>query len=140
VRLLPDGDDALRVSRTVSTPRHGYLDADRYLARCPVCGWWHLDKSLETKSGHYDFFSAYGRLKTLDLRDISTPLEEIRCFLAAKYESRFVLNPFLLEETVASVFGDSGYRTRVTARSGDGGIDVYMDGPSGSLIGVQVKR
>jgi restriction system protein len=46
----------------------------------------------------------------------------------------------MFEEIVASVFRDLGYDARVTAYSGDDGVDVVLDGPSGVLIGVQVKR
>jgi restriction system protein len=33
-----------------------------------------------------------------------------------------------------------GYNVRVTAYSGDDGIDVILDGPGNDVIGVQVKR
>jgi restriction system protein len=46
----------------------------------------------------------------------------------------------VFEETVASVFRDLGYGARVTAYSGDDGIDVILDGQSDTMIGVQVKR
>jgi len=50
------------------------------------------------------------------------------------------VNPRVFEETVASVFRDLGYHTRITGYSHDDGIDVVMDGPDGHLTGVQVKR
>ena len=37
-------------------------------------------------------------------------------------------------------FGDLGYRARVTAYSGDDGIDVILDGDDDKAVGVQVKR
>jgi len=88
---------------------------------------------------HVDFYSAYARLKALDPSDMTTPVEEIRRYLTAKYRYRFLVNPTLYEETVASVFRDLGYNVCVTS-SGDWGIDVYLQGPEGSQIGVQVKR
>jgi restriction system protein len=60
--------------------------------------------------------------------------------LAARYDARFSIDPWKFEEVVASVYRDQGYRTRVTARSGDGGVDIMLDGPDNSTIGVQVKR
>ena len=61
-------------------------------------------------------------------------------YLTAKYEERFIINPRLFEETVASVFKSIGYFTRVTAYQNDGGIDIILDGNDNKVIGVQVKR
>jgi restriction system protein len=106
---------------------------------CAVCGWWHLDKVVEGTE-HERHYSAYGQLKVLDVNDISAPVQEVRNYLTAKYDARFLVNPIVLEKTVASVFGTLGYVARVTNPSGDWGIDIYLDGPNDSLIGVQVKR
>ena len=51
-----------------------------------------------------------------------------------------MINPRTFEKVVASIFKDHGYLARVTAYSGDGGIDVILEGKDGDLIGVQVKR
>ncbi len=105
---------------------------------CVVCGWWHLDKVVQ--KSHDRHYSAYGQLKALDVTDISSPVHEVRKYLAAKYDARFAINPIVLEKTVASVFRTLGYVARVTNPSGDWGIDIYLNGPNDSLIGVQVKR
>ena len=76
----------------------------------------------------------------MDLNDISQPLDEIRRYLLAKYDARFLIYPHIFEDTVASVFRDVGYDTFVTARTGDDGIDVILHGPNRERIGVQVKR
>lgn len=90
---------------------------------------------------HGRIHRAAGTLKSLDLRNVEIPLNELRQYLVAKYNDRFLLNPRVLEELVASVFGDHGYQVRLTSYSGDGGIDVFaLDGAGGELIGVQVKR
>ena len=119
----------------------GFHPDERYVKRCPVCGWWQVERLVDTPSlRHTDTYTAYGRLKAFDLSDISAPIDEVRSYLAAKYECRYSINPFLYEQTVASVFRDLGYYARVTTPSGDWGVDVYLDGPDGSLVGVQVKR
>ncbi len=82
---------------------------------------------------------AFAILKQFDIRDINAPIEEIRSFLAAKYELRFNVDPRLFEITVADVFRDFGYSTMVTAYTSDGGIDVILQDDVGE-IGVQVKR
>lgn len=110
---------------------------------CPVCGWWSVCRTSTTAGGshgtHHEM-GASGSLRELDLPDIEGPLEEVRSYLAARYVDRFKVHPRVFEETVASVFRDLGYNARVTAYSGDDGIDVILDGQSGNLIGVQVKR
>jgi restriction system protein len=54
-------------------------------------------------------------------------------------DETLMLHPQRLEDVVGSIFGDFGYRSRVTAYHADGGIDAYLDGNNG-LVGVQVKR
>jgi restriction system protein len=112
---------------------------------CTMCGWWTKKRDVFTYfQGSFDVShyadGAIGSLRELDISDQSLPIEEIRSYLAVKYDKRFNLDPWKFEEVVASVYKDFGYHTRVTARSGDGGIDVVLDGRNNSVIGVQVKR
>jgi restriction system protein len=121
---------------------------------CPVCGWWISERRAEGniipddergpngEEGPYGtlLFASVGVLKSLDIGDISTPIEEVRAFLAARYEKRFDVHPRLMEETVGSVFSDLGYSAVVTGYSGDDGVDVILSDGSQGLVGVQVKR
>jgi restriction system protein len=110
---------------------------------CQTCGWWKIAKIDHLEEGNlYRAFrsAAAGSLRTLDVTDIETPVEEVRNFLLARYEARFDVSPYLFERTVASVFEDMGYRVLVTSRSGDDGIDVFLYGSTDEVIGVQVKR
>lgn len=141
-----------RTKLTVLSEEHDTLDSGPGntgiwaidLARCcPTCGWWTAERRVETNFGGTLKTSAYGAvgiLKKLDLRDQSLPLDEIRAYLIARYDARFSIDPWRFEEVVASVYRDHGYRARVTARSRDGGVDIILDGPDSSVIGVQVKR
>ncbi|MDG2537795.1 restriction endonuclease [Dyella jiangningensis] len=79
-------------------------------------------------------------LEELDLSDITTPIEEVRRFLARRYSARAMVHPRLYELAVASVFRDRGFEAFATAYSNDGGIDVVLHDRCGSRIGVQVKR
>ncbi len=122
---------------------HGPQEEHCRVRVCPVCGWWTKKiKRMETGHGSAstEINGAMGVLKPLDLANQTAPLNEVRAYLAAKYENRLSMSPTLLEKTVASVFGSCGYRTIVTGRSGDGGIDVVLRGATGDTIGVQVKR
>lgn len=110
---------------------------------CQVCGWWTLNKEdIRATSIGLEMVSygAAGSLAELDLADQTLQIEDIRSYLAAKYDARFQIDPGKLEEVVASVYSDLGYYARVTGRSYDGGIDVVLDGPGSQMIGVQVKR
>ncbi len=117
---------------------------------CHACGWWKLTQGVQDSFPKDDPFTpdryshrtyaAVACLEDLDLADVSLPLAEVRAFLLARAEARFSLHPALFEETVASVFRDLGYGAVVTSYSGDGGIDIILEAPGTSTIGVQVKR
>lgn len=112
---------------------------------CAVCGWWTKKRTVivyfkDTIDTNCYADGVVGRLRKFDISDQSLTIEEIRSYLAVKYEERFHIDPWKFEEVVSSVYKDMGYHTRVTARSGDGGIDVILDGRDGNVIGVQVKR
>lgn len=138
------------------TQKHGSRNGPRYtgeelsIKTCVTCGWWiareyHYERNKRgrcsriPRAGHR-LYGDVALLSNLDLSDISIPIQEVRDFLAAKYDHRGSVHPRRFEETVASVFRDLGYQTRVTAYSGDGGIDVVLDGGVDIEIGVQVKR
>lgn len=115
------------------------------LSICPHCGWWAvyrvLQNGYEQTAGLAESYSgSIGCLKELNLNDISAPLSEVRQYLLARKDSAFDAHPKLFEDVVCSMFKDLGWSARVTAYSGDDGIDVILDGPDGSTIGVQVKR
>jgi len=117
---------------------------DKRVFVCPVCGWWKAERTQDIDDfvHHIKFRALYGAaasLRELDLSDVSTPVEDIRSFLAANYAKRGNVHPKLFEETVASGFRDHGYLAEVTAYSGDDGIDVILARGS-EKIGVQVKR
>lgn len=114
------------------------------LSTCGCCGWWSIYRVHQgdhPKTPQFECHAgAIGCLKELDLTDVSTPLNEVRQYLLAKKDSIFETHPKLFEDVVCSVFKDSGWDARVTAYSGDDGIDVVLDGKSDSTVGVQVKR
>jgi restriction system protein len=114
--------------------------AQAVIGICPACGWWKY--GLGTSVGGrrpVSYQIKMGSLRRLDLSDITIPLAEARKYLMARFESRYDIHPRLFEDVVGSVFADHGYKARVTAYSGDGGIDVILDA-GGSTVGVQVKR
>ncbi|HEX8664311.1 MAG TPA: restriction endonuclease [Beijerinckiaceae bacterium] len=122
---------------------------DLALEVCQTCGWWKAVRETQRWGPYSDYlkmakcvyekFCGVGALRNLDLTDVSLPVNEVRSFLLSRYESRYSIDPFLFEKTVGAVFKDLGYETLVTARSGDGGIDVILN-KGNENIGVQVKR
>lgn len=120
----------------------GTLSRYRKVHCCPVCGWWTvkeravLDRGFD---GEIRFRGTAGVLQRFAVDDPRADLADVRQFLAAQYSRRYEVDPWRFEEVVASVYADLGYTARTTVRSGDGGIDVFLDGPQG-LVGVQVKR
>lgn len=118
----------------------------KYIKVCPVCGWWVVlrERSINGEfcgfPTRYEYYARVAVLKKLDLNDISLPINDVSQYLLAKYEDRFLMNPRLFEETVASAFRNTGYYARTTAYQNDGGIDVILDGKDDKTVGVQVKR
>lgn len=113
---------------------------------CPQCGWWIVNRRRQwapilpwPDMGGYRDFGAVSCLKRLDLSDLTLPLEDVRAYLFAKYDSRHDVHPRLFEQTVASVFESIGFEVEVTTYSNDGGIDIILNDDE-SQIGVQVKR
>ena len=148
LRILKDDSRAGQVRKGL------HEETQLHVRTCDSCGWWWAKRSeyrLMTNVGKYSVidpseycenrtWGATSVLKALDVSDINAPIAEVRNFLVRRYEDRFKVNPQLFERTVASVFGHLGYQATATAYSGDDGIDVILEGPSGDIIGVQVKR
>jgi restriction system protein len=111
---------------------------------CPACGWWIAEDRAVLAAMHWQHWAvtlaSAPVLEELALDDICLPLQHVRRYLMRKFDARTLMHPRLFELTVASVFGDLGYRAYATAYSNDGGIDVVLESASGARIGVQVKR
>ena len=111
---------------------------------CKACGWWVVTRYVGYSFGYEGFTGvnrAAGVLRNLNLADISIPTDDLAKYLLARYDSRFWLDPHRYEDVVAGVFSDFWYRVRVTAFSGDDGIDIFvLDGDDDQTVGVQVKR
>ncbi|MBT2332963.1 restriction endonuclease [Variovorax paradoxus] len=111
---------------------------------CPACGWWIAEDRAVLPAMHWQHWAvtlaSAPVLERFALDDIGVPLQQVRRHLMQKFEARASMHPRLFELTVASVFGDLGYRAYATAYSNDGGVDVILEDGSGARIGVQVKR
>lgn len=83
---------------------------------------------------------ASGVLRNLDVANQSIALEEVRSYLAARYDARYDINPRVFEDVVIGVYQDLGGAVQATGRTGDGGIDAVIQSRNGETVGVQVKR
>jgi restriction system protein len=116
------------------------------IRRCKRCGWW-LSRSqwtgISDRHGGDHFQNqvqgAAGCLKQLDVANPDVALDEIRAYLAGRYEARHQIDNFRFEEVVGSVYADLGYQAVVTNRRGDDGIDVFLR-KGDETVGVQVKN
>lgn len=126
----------------IKTERHQYIN--RKVCKCSTCGWWKIvdsdEKSTIQNLDPILLHAAMGSLYEFDLKDINTPIQEVRSFLLKQYERRFDLNPKLFEEVVASVFRDFGYTSQLTQYSADGGVDIILRDRDDQAVAVQVKR
>jgi restriction system protein len=118
---------------------------EKTLHTCPACGWWVVIYTWGYARGSYEgsinLRRAAGLLRELDLSNIDTPIDNLKRYLIARYDKRFIINPRRFEDIVAGVFSDFGYRVRITSYSGDKGVDVViLDGDYNDTVGVQVKR
>lgn len=103
---------------------------------CLICGWWRMWRVH--KGNHYRGYASIGSLQRLDSLPIDT-LEEAHCHLLKNWDNRFSIHPKKVEEAVASIFRNMGYKVAVTSYQKDGGIDVFLY-KDGSITGIQVKR
>jgi restriction system protein len=115
------------------------------MSMCVHCGWWrvyrvHHGENPRTRDLFESYSAAIGSLKELDVEDISAPLDELRQYLVAKRDAVFRMHPRSLERLVCGIFQAFGWNARVTAYSGDQGVDVILEDSSGKTVGVEVKR
>jgi hypothetical protein len=153
VRQCPFCNEALSELQYLGDEHHG---DDNYVSdfrgvTCTICGWWviklyrHIDGNYikPRRDSRPDFVHSWhwthATLKELDPSDITTPIDELRDYLIAKFESRFDVNPRLMEETVGSIFRNMDWNVVVMCYSKDGGIDAIIT-KDGATAGVQVKR
>lgn len=124
--------------------RGDIVDRRTCLHICPACGWWLAEDRAVLPAEQWQYWvvtmASAPALEELALDDIAAPLQEVRRYLVRRFDARMSMHPRLFELTVASVFGDLGYRALATAYSRDGGVDIVLEDGSGVRIGVQVKR
>jgi len=123
-----------------------YGDQGKRLQVCQKCGWWVVTKKSGYAYGSYEgslsIKRGCGCLKNFDKTRINQiPLDELRKYLIANYESKNLMTGRRFEEIVAAIFKDFNYDLILTEYSGDKGIDiVILKDEKEKNIGIQIKR
>jgi len=113
---------------------------------CPTCGWWDIFNS--ENSGHDSVDPTYlsetvrhGVLRTYDISEAKVPIAALRAALRKRGDDILHVQPWALENLVASVLRDyfPNCVARVCGGIGDRGIDLIVV-ESERTIAVQVKR
>jgi restriction system protein len=132
-----------------NTAHEGTLDTIHVLAQlyvCQVCGWWTipalmLKEELDQETQFLFAGQVRGELIIFNTETDDLPIDELTRYLAANYNARHVINPFKIEEAVASIFKSCGYYVELTPRSRDNGVDMYIIQKNDiTKKAVQVKR
>jgi len=136
--------DLLRLDPVYIKSERSQRNLIAQLSVCRYCGWWtayRVHQGDHPRTAHlYECYDGIvGSLKEFDPADISVPIEDVRRYLQINHESVYDLHPRVFEEVVGSVFKDHGWQVKVTAYTGDDGVDVVLtDGDR--TVGVQVKK
>lgn len=114
------------------------------LSVCRLCGWWtayRVHQGDHPRTAHlYECYDGIvGSLREFDPADISLPIEDVRRYLQINQDRVYDLHPRVFEEVVGSVFKDHGWQVKVTAYTGDDGVDVVLTSGA-KTVGVQVKK
>jgi len=136
--------ELLRLDPVYVKPKKSHRKLIAQLTVCRHCGWWtayRVHQGDHPRTAHlYECYDGLvGSLKEFDPADISVPIEDVRRYLQINKDRVYDLNPRTFEEVVGSVFKDHGWQVKVTAYTGDDGLDVILtDGTR--TVGVQVKK
>jgi restriction endonuclease Mrr len=126
---------------------------------CNFCGWWVVSRYNAERYGgeknnaafedsRHWYSSIAGKLKEMDVTDVSIPIDELSRQLIIKRQSRFTVNPQRFEDLVSQLLKDFGFDIIATSYGGnkvkgrgDEGLDVIvLNSSKNEIIGVQVKR
>ena len=118
---------------------------------CEFCGWGYSMDSTWSYSVHWgqssssclmlrDFNPSDPRI-SFKINDLRTPLDAVGTYLKSHYSDIYNLNPRRFEQLIEDVFRNSGFRTRLTQQTRDGGADIILLGDDNeNLAIVEVKR
>ncbi len=109
---------------------------------CQKCGWWVITSLSGYSHGSYEgslgIKRGCGCLMNVDEKRINQiPIDELRKYLIANYQSKNSMNGRRFEEVVEGIFEDFGYDVILTDYTKDFGIDLILLEDN---IGIQVKR
>lgn len=126
-----------------SSASNDYWSGHYSLYQCRGCCWWTLrhhsglaDPSVEA----YRESSPVSVAGEFQIGDKDIPLSHLRRYVQGNPESVSGLHPRKVEELIASIFREHGFRVELTAYSNDGGVDLILFESNAQPTAVQVKR
>lgn len=118
-----------------------------HLKVCSTCGWWFAFRydwreHVETHRRLPDtVLGAMGSLGTVSVKkDTLSAVGALRHAMEEDLHELGSFEPRALEELIAGVFHNWGYRVELTRECRDGGIDVFLYDGAGDIIAIQIKR
>ncbi len=121
----------------------GYWDNRYRLFCCDACKWWSLryDASYFVPPEEaYCYGYTFSVERTFDIGDKELPLAHLRTYVVSHPEVMTDIHSRKLEELIAAIFREHGFKAEMTAYSKDGGVDVIVFEHGNRPVAVQVKR
>lgn len=113
-------------------------------ASCNLCGWarrrWvsHYNAEMALRSGRR---ATFRELKSFKISDQNIALDELATHLKRRFTDIHSITPRRFEELAAEIFRSLGWQTRLTKKSADGGVDIYLfENATGKQAIVECKR
>ncbi|MFY9826114.1 MAG: restriction endonuclease [Thermoanaerobaculia bacterium] len=109
--------------------------------RCKQCGFWFHSTSSGGGGNAKVSHTYVSILKELSIADDELALEELGSHLRRRFSDVYDLSPYRFEKLVADIYGRLGFECRVTKKSRDGGVDIYLiERATGEQLIVECKR
>jgi hypothetical protein len=109
---------------------------------CARCGWAQADAdwiSEDYRGKYVTPARSTGCLQQFEISDPDAPAPYLLSLIESEPTLAKCTDPRKMEEIVAYIYSQLGYRVILTQYWGDKGIDLYLEGPTGKYA-VQVKR
>jgi hypothetical protein len=112
-----------------------------FFYKCKQCGFWYRSSSSGGGGNAKVSHLSVSVLKELSIADDELALEELGAHLQRQFADVYELPPYRFEQLVADIYGQLGFECRVTQKSRDGGVDIYLiERSTGDQLIVECKR
>lgn len=118
---------------------------ERYIIKrkCLLCGWNTYEESWPAPPwGSADNYGAVSILKQFEISSLEVTIEELGSHLRRHFSDIYSLSPVRFEHLVSDIFKNLGFEVRLTKKSWDKGVDIFLSEVGSSEIKaiVECKR